>query len=125
MKDAIDYVFSSKTLIFIFMMTVLLVLAFVVVSAAINAGLQVPVTADQLIDAWKWATGAGTARNVISDGVAPRMAQTVGAMKDPSVANLPVRPMESTVESVTEAAAPTFYVPPANPPSTVVQHVEE
>jgi len=125
-EDALDYVLSSKTLGFILGMTMILIIAFLAGAVAINIlHWESPVSSGELIEVWKWATGAGTTRNIISDGVMPRAGQIVGSIKDPSVSNKPVQPMMAIDKPPTFTAASKSYIPPTTPPSIVIPIGEE
>lgn len=112
-EDAVDYILSSKTLAFIGVMTLLLMFAFLIGTVMINLlKWESPVSSGELIEAWKWATGAGTTRNIISDGVMPRIPQVVGANKEPSVAVQSPKSMELSNPSVKSGGG---YIPPTPP----------
>jgi len=86
MGQAVDYVTSSKTLI-IWLVLALLALIFAAGSFAVLLifDKENPYLND-VLNFFSIAGGGSTARNVISDGVMPRLPQMVGANRDPSVA---------------------------------------
>lgn len=63
-----------------FLIAFLLILS----TIAYNFGWEVPYVQD-FIELVKWGIGFATGRNIISDGVMPRVPQAIGANRDPSV----------------------------------------
>lgn len=86
LRDAVKYLLSSKTLllwIFIFFVALAAIILATVLAWAV--GIEMPYL-DRFFDLLEWGGTGGTARNVISDGVMPRVPQITGAWHKPEVA---------------------------------------
>lgn len=103
--DALKYLASSKTVLMWLVIALLGFVALLITLAVLVAfGVQNP----YLNDFYNLLTGGGiggTIRNVISDGVMPRIPQAVGAAKDPQVAIESPQPMVKN-------ESPASYIPP-------------
>lgn len=88
---ALDYITSSKSLILVLMLVVLGMFVFIFATVILLVfGERTPF--DYLAEFYQLEIaggGAGVTRNIISDGVMPRIPQAVGAAKDPQVAIQP------------------------------------
>lgn len=98
-KKALEDVFSAKTLTLWIILAFIAFLAFIVV---VVVAVVFQKNLDSLFQALLAFLGVGgtggTARNVISDGVMPRVPMAIAARTDPSVALGSPTPMSATVD---------------------------
>lgn len=119
-KSATGYLFSSKTMLLWIAIFAFALIAIIFASAVLIIwGKDIGPYLDKLFDVFTWGGAGGTARNVISDGVAPRIPQAVAAVKEPSVAVQAPQPMQARPQPV--ALPPVDYIATGAPSSVVPQ----
>lgn len=102
-KDALKELVSAKTLTLWLILAGMALFAFVLLVAVdIIWGKTFDGYFNSTLEFLGLAGGGGTARNVISDGVMPRIPMAVGARSDPSVATQSPQPMVKAGEQLTQ-----------------------
>lgn len=98
-KSALEQMFSAKTLtLWIVLALIALIAFFLVVAVTVIFHINLEALFQSFLAFLGIGGGAGTTRNVISDGIAPRVPMAIGARTDPSVALGSPTPMSATVD---------------------------
>lgn len=107
-KDALDFLASSKTIL---LWIVIVLVGFLALMITLVVLVAFDVENPYLNEFYNLLTGGGiggTARNIISDGIMPRVPQAVAANKQPSIAIESPQPMaKKTTEWTPPPALPT------------------
>lgn len=122
LHDTLRSLFSSKTLILWVVICLLALLVMIMAAVVyITTGTDIGSYVDKFYSILEWGGAGGTARNIISDGVMPRVPQAVGAIKDPNVATVPPMSMKLSDPPPSAAIATEGFIPPPVTISTVVE----